>query len=182
MSEVETQESKKTVVAFITGLLIGGLLVWVFSSTPEKKEEPKDEGTDTEQVEKTDDSKEASKESEGGKNTDNTVSDVVVTGKGSIAITDQKAGGSVTLGTLELPTKNGWVVVRDFKDGVAGNILGAARYSVDEGLIPTSVELMRATTKDNTYQASFFTNEGNKGFALGEDKVIDGTAVTFKAN
>jgi hypothetical protein len=34
MSEAEKQEGQKTVVAFITGLLIGGLLVWVFSSSP----------------------------------------------------------------------------------------------------------------------------------------------------
>ena len=40
MSEAEKQESQKTVVAFITGLLIGGLLVWVFSATPEDKKLP----------------------------------------------------------------------------------------------------------------------------------------------
>ena len=36
MSEQETQESSKTVVSFTVGLIVGGLLVWVFSGSPEQ--------------------------------------------------------------------------------------------------------------------------------------------------
>ncbi len=176
MSEVEKQESQKTVVAFITGLLIGGLLVWVFSSTPEAKQETEMNGEKVtkEEVVKPDTSKETPV---------NTVTPVtkVVTGKGSLSVADQKAGKLVTLGEVEVPAQSGWVVVRDYMDGVPGNVLGAARYSVEEGLMPTSVDLMRGTTVGGSYQVVFFTNEGDIAFKLGEDVVVDGIATTFKA-
>lgn len=175
MSEVEKQESQKTVVSFITGLLIGGLLVWVFSSSPEEKKQPEEKTTDTEVVaESSDATKEVVAE------TKSTSSEVI--GKGSITVADQKAGLTVTLSGAEFPTKNGWVVVRDYMDGVPGNILGAARYSADEGLAPEVVDLMRATSAGSSYQAVFYTNEGDGGFDLAEDKLIDGVAVTFKTN
>lgn len=178
MSEVEKQESQKTVVAFITGLLIGGLLVWVFSSTPEAKQEPEEKTTDTEQVagdeEKSEDMKTESKEE--------VVSSDEVIGKGVLTVADQAAGKTVTLGKVEFPTKSGWIVVREFMDGTPGNVLGAARYSAAEGLVPASVELMRATVKDSSYQVVFFTNKGDAGFSLADDKVIAGGEVTFKAN
>ncbi len=171
MSDVEKQESQKTVVAFITGLLIGGLLVWVFSSTPEKAVELTVEDTETEETATTEDT-------ETTEVTDTT--DVV--GEGSVTVADQKAGSMVAIGGTEFPTKNGWIVVRDYMDGMPGNILGAARYSADEGLAPTTVELMRATTVGSSYQVVFYTNEGGTGFVIGEDKPIDGIATTFKAN
>ena len=39
--EEEKREGQKTVVAFISGLLIGGLLMWVFGAQP-KKDAPAD--------------------------------------------------------------------------------------------------------------------------------------------
>lgn len=178
MSEVEKQESQKTVVAFITGLLIGGLLVWVFSSTPEDKKQPEEKTTDTEQVagdeEKSEEVKTESKE-------EVVASDEVV-GKGVLEVADQAAGKTVKLGKVEFPTKSGWIVVREFMDGTPGNVLGAARYSAAEGLVPASVELMRETVKASSYQVVFFTNKGDAGFSLAEDKAIAGGEVTFKAN
>ncbi len=170
MSEVDKQESQKTVVAFITGLLIGGLLVWVFSSTPESKVEEVNTTTNTEQ------------ESTSEVTTDASENASDATGKGSITVVDQKAGAVVTLGKIEFPTTNGWVVVRDYSNGVSGNVLGAARYSADEGLVPIAVELVRATVSGSSYQVVFFTNEGDAGFSLSEDKVIDGASATFSAN
>lgn len=177
MSEVEKQESQKTVVAFITGLLIGGLLVWVFSSSPEDKmkDEVKDDTTKTEETTKLE-----------GKNEEIKVGDVTataqqVTGEGSITVTDQKAGGSVVLGALTYPATSGWVVVRDYKDNVPGNVLGAARYDTVAGLIPTSVELMRNTIAGNAYQVVYYTNSGVLDFKLGEDVVVNGPTASFKA-
>lgn len=177
MTEVEKQEGQKTVVAFITGLLIGGLLVWVFSSTPESKVKPEEkESTDTEQVANDE------KKSDDTKTEATAVKEEIVIGKGSLEVTDQKAGDSVTLGKIEFPTKSGWVVVRDLKDGKGIGVLGAALYNTEIGLIPTTVPLMRATVKDSSYQVVFFTNNGDNGFLLAEDKPIEGPEATFKAN
>ncbi len=173
MSEVEKQESQKTVVAFITGLLIGGLLVWVFSSTPEDTKQITVESTETEQT-TTETLEDVAKVEE--------VKSADVIGEGSIVVADQKAGTVVTLGATKVPTQNGWVVVRDYMDGTPGNILGAARYSTEEGLMPTTVELIRETTVGSSYQVVFYTNGGDTGFAIAEDKLIDGIATTFKAN
>ncbi len=176
MSEVEKQESQKTVVAFITGLLIGGLLVWVFSSTPDAAVVPEVEKT--EKVETT--NSETKKELETSK-TETKKNTTGVAGEGSVTVNDQKAGAVVVLGTTKFPTQNGWVVVRDYMDGTPGNILGAARYNTDEGLSPTTVELIRETISGSSYQVTFFSDEGNIGFTPGEDTVIEGAAITFKA-
>lgn len=176
MSEVEKQESQKTVVAFITGLLIGGLLVWVFSSTPEEAKQPVVETGDEKSADitKQEGTSDEEKKSE-------SVASVEYTGEGKITVTDQKAGALVALGALTFPAKSGWVVVRDYKDMVPGNVLGAARFNSDEGLVPTSVELIRNTVAGNTYQIVFYSNTGAIDFKLGEDTVIDGPSASFKA-
>ncbi|MCR4286042.1 MAG: hypothetical protein NUW00_04075 [Candidatus Kaiserbacteria bacterium] len=176
MSEAEKQESQKTVVAFITGLLIGGLLVWVFSSTPSENKVSEEKATDTEQVTANDEIK----SSDVAVKLEEKVTDII--GKGLLSVADQKAGAVVTLGKMEFPSKSGWVVVRDYMDGTPGNVLGAARYNSDEGLVPTTVELMRVTTPGSSYQVVFFSNNGDASFSLAEDTVITGTTATFKAN
>lgn len=184
MSEAEKKESQKTVVAFISGLLIGGLLVWVFSSTPDQAPSPVEEDTDAGvsvevNNDDSDDEEETSTESETTPAPrDNTP---VVEGEGSISVSNQPAGRTVAIEALELPTANGWVVVRDYQNGVAGSILGAARFSSSEGLMPTSVELLRGTTAGASYQVVFFTNEGGKGFSPAEDTLIEGIEDTFTA-
>jgi len=180
MSEVEKQEGQKTVVAFITGLLIGGLLVWVFSSSPEDIPTDND---DTVQIgeETRDDNNNTEDTNTDSDDGEETVKPVVATGDGEINVADQNAGESVTLGDLEFPTNSGWVVVRDYNDGVAGNALGASRYNLNDGLIPTTVELLRSTTVGNTYQVVFFSENENTSFSMKDDTLIDGVGETFEA-
>ncbi len=178
MSEAEKQEGQKTVVAFITGLLIGGLLVWVFSSSPEQATVDTDSEVTT--TEETTDTEEVGTVSTTVESTPTTqVTETI--GNGSLTVRDQKAGNTVTLGALTVPTQNGWVVVREYMDGVPGNVLGASRYSVAEGLTPTSVSLLRATEKGSSYQVSFYTESGDKEFKMKDDTQIVAGAVTFKA-
>lgn len=173
MSEVEKKESQKTVVAFISGLLIGGLLVWIFSSSPEKAVAPEETEKDTKtEVTNTQENKTI--------DTDTKTAEIK-TGNGAISVSKQSAGKTVMIDSLSLPTANGWVVVRDYVDGKAGNILGAARYSVDEMLTPKTVELIRATEAGKTYQVVLFNNNGDKAFNLTEDTIIDGISTTFDA-
>lgn len=182
MSEVEKKESQKTVVAFVTGLLIGGLLVWVFSSTPNNSAEPK---KDEVKVDST--SEEITKEEDTSRLTEAETEAkaepiVNMVGEGALTVADQKAGNVVLINVSKYPTKSGWVAVREVKDGVLGNILGTARYNMDEGLTAQSIELLRDTTVGGSYQVLFYTNEGALNFTLGEDKLIEGVNATFKAN
>lgn len=180
MSEVEKQESQKTVVAFITGLLIGGLLVWVFSSSPEKNVEPVVEEEVT--TEKTTDTETVASEKATEEVVGSAIADSVVTGTGVLSVADQKAGKLVVLGTTEFPSKAGWVVVREYADGMLGNILGAARYSSAEGLVPANVELVRETVTGSSYQVSFYGTNGDSEFKITDDKPLEAKTATFKAN
>jgi hypothetical protein len=182
MSEAEKQESQKTVVAFITGLLIGGLLVWVFSSSPKNETVQGVEEATTEKSADTNVTANSETKTVTASQATETAATKEVTGKGSVSVVDQKAGSVVTLAKSEFPTKNGWVVVRDYMDGVPGNILGASRYGADEGLVPTEVSLLRNTAAGSSYQVVFYTDNGDKVFDLGDDTVIDGISTTFKAN
>jgi hypothetical protein len=169
MTDVETQSSQRTVIAFISGLLIGGLLVWVFSSTPEDtKKADTGAATDVEQVQ--DDS--ASTTVDAGSASD----------EGSLKTADQDAGTSVSLEGTTFPEGKGWVVIRDHQDGMSGGILGAARYDTAVGLTPATVELLRPTVSGNTYEAVFYTDDGATSFDLSEDMPVEGTSVTFMAN
>ncbi len=183
MSEAEKQEGQKTVVAFITGLLIGGLLVWVFSTSPEKTPVETELETDTEEnVVTTTQFDETDTPRTAPVTTTNPTSRPVTVGNGSIAVIDQPAGSVVVLGDVEYPNDQGWIVVREYQNDIAGNILGAARYNEAEGLSPAAVNLLRGTTAGNSYQVMFYTDDGDKDFNLRNDARIDGIVATFKAN
>ena len=187
MSEAEKQEGQKTVVSFITGLLIGGLLVWVFSSSPEEVKAPASETTDTEEAAVTETSStsgQVTKESEtntAALNQEVTRTASKVSGEGMIAIVDQKAGAVVVLEAATYPADKGWVVVRDYANSAAGNILGAARFNVADGLTALTVHLLRNTVAGKTYQVSFYTDNGDKVFDVTDDTQIEGISKTFKA-
>ncbi len=184
MSETEKQEGQKTVVAFIAGLLIGGLLVWVFSSAPEKEVVDTLKDNDTEAT-STDDRTPVT--------TKTTADKVVATpgatpnastataGDARLTVVNQKAGTSVALGNTTYPSNAGWIVVRDYVNGVAGKVLGAARFNTADGLTPTSVPLLRSTVAGSTYQVVYFSDNGDKKFLTATDKVVEGVSASFKA-
>lgn len=189
MTEIEKQEGQKTVVAFIAGLLIGGLLVWVFSASPESEvtETDSDNETTTEQTTSTDTEDDTPASENGGsdKGGDETPTNgnepSQTTGEGDISVSDQGAGSVVVLDSVTFPTNNGWVVVRDYVDGTPGNILGAARYSLEVGLEPSSVNLLRSTEAGSTYQIVFYSENGDRVFDLDDDVEIQGYSATFTA-
>ncbi len=186
------EKNQKTVVAFIAGLLIGGLLVWVFSAAPQDKkvtEKTYDTTTLTDETDypigstaETDDTAD-----QGNGDDSATPTDMIVpAGKGSIVAKDQKAGVVVVLSAVTMPVKNGWIVVHEVRDGGLGNILGASRYSEKDGLKPTQVELLRATTAGQTYHVVVYTENGDRVFDKQDDmpvKTADGALVedTFVA-
>ena len=176
MSEQDKQESQKTIVAFAAGLLIGGLLVWIFGGSPKQEEvkvtattTPKSEVTNTEVTNVTNTEKE----------TTTTAKPVMVTGEGKIVVGEVKAGSVVTLTSATFPTDEGWITVRESNNGQLSGLLGAARYSKEQGLTPSEVTLMRPMVTGKSYAVVFYSESGDKVFTQALDKQIDSVAPTI---
>ncbi len=179
MSEQEKQEGQKTVVSFVSGLLIGGLLVWAFSGSPkEDKMEPTNEEDTTTEVAGENAGEDAA---EGGDEAGTTKGGDMMIGNGSLTVNDQPAGSSVTLDSATFPTAEGWVAVRIYTESQVGSILGAARFSEEQGLVPTSVDLLAPTVAGREYAVVFFSEDGNREFNLDGDLAVEGGMTTFKA-
>ena len=185
--EQEKQESQKTLVAFVAGLLIGGLLVWVFGGTPENTNNDANEtDAETSEVETTN-----NRNNDGETNnnvTENNTSETetparpqMQTGEGSVDVADQPAGMVVKLDSATFPSSEGWVGIRSFPNGQIGSILGAARYSEEQGLIPTEVELLAPTVAGRTYAVTFFSEDGDRKFNPAYDVQMDTEITTFTA-
>jgi len=189
MTDAEKQERQKTVVAFIAGLLIGGLLVWIFSSSSSTSEEAAEQaavnsaGDDQAMMDDTKEDTMTGHNDTGmtSSDMDTSMDSVISSGDGSISVGSQPAGMEVKLARVTYPTTDGWIVVRDYADGVAGGILGAARYSTTVGLLPESVELLRATEAGSKYQVTFYTENGDLVFDTMTDMPMTGAEVYFFA-
>lgn len=179
MSEQEVQDSQKTVVAFIAGLLIGGLLVWIFAA------EPKDHDSDLKM-----DTEENDVAAEVGEDIEVTLeettpADVVpelVTGDGTADVANQEAGMTVSLDGATYPTDEGWIGVRTYTNGQMTNILGVVRYSKEVGLVPETIQLQTPTVSGRTYAIVFFQENGDGGFDPRSDVQIETDLSTFEVN
>lgn len=181
MSEEEKQEGQKTVVAFVAGLLIGGLLVWVFSGG-EEAQAPAETLDDTpSEVTTGGGSSPTSPPAENNTNNEVVAPPALQIGDGSIEVSNQAAGDTVALASATFPTSEGWIAVRSYPNGQLGSILGAARYSEEQGLIPESVPLLAPTTAGRSYAVVFFSEDGDREFNLANDAQIDGILSTFTA-
>jgi len=188
MSEEEKQESQKTVVAFIAGLLIGGLLVWVFGGAPQSDTRVnEDSGTDVSEEADTKTSSSNTQENNdtGSASSEENTPEVQVpelpVGDAEVQVQDQSAGSRVTLDGATFPADEGWIGVRDYVDGQLTGLLGVARYSKEQGLIPEEIVLQRATTQGNTYAVVFYSESGDRQFNLAEDVQIGGVMDEFIA-
>lgn len=189
----EKQDSQKTLVAFVVGLLIGGMIVWAFSGpaatapveTTTDNEMTTDEGNTTTANESDD---ETSGDSDSNTNTETSSETMaeapaaeLVVGEGSVVVTDQPAGTSVTLESATYPVSEGWIGVREYNNEQLGYILGVVRFSEAQGLVPAEIVLQRATTPGNEYAVVIFTEDGDYDFNLGTDVQIDTVYDTFSA-
>lgn len=169
------QESKKTVVAFVAGLLIGGLLVWVFSASPESSTADKD-AKET----KTDSARDTYANGDNKADAGETGTTTKETRENSAGFTftvaNQPAGSVVSLGESEkYPTEEGWIVVHEEVGGELSNVLGASRYHTGVGLLPHEVKLLRNTEKGKTYHVLYYTEDGDRMFDLKLDTPMTNT-------
>lgn len=180
MAEEKQQDGQKTIVAFVVGLLIGGMLVWAFSGSNSEAPHDQDERDhNTEEVAETEDDNsvvEATTEED----TPVEVPTLSV-GEGDVVVNDQPAGTAVALDSATYPVSEGWIGVQDFNNEQLGFILGVVRFSESQGLVPDEIVLQRATTPGNNYAIVIFTEDGDFNFNLAGDVRIDTIYDTFTA-
>lgn len=179
-----TEESKKTIIAFIAGLLVGGLLVFIFVN-PSTVNENIDDTNDDETGEVVDmsdgeDEEDNNDDSMSGDVNDASNETPVVT-DGSISVSDQDAGSRTTFTNASFPTSAGWVGVREYQNGQLVGLLGVSRWSKSEGLLPTSISLLRPTVAGQTYAIVFYSENGDNVFSLASDAQMGGVMGSFKA-
>lgn len=176
MSEQIKEESQKTVVSFVVGLLVGGLLVWAF--TGNNTEAPKGQNDDKKEMGDKKNKEEATTEAVEGDAKDETS---VPVGEGAVSVDEVGAGMSVSLADVTFPAKEGWVGVRNYNDGKLGMILGVARFSAEQGLNPKQIELLTPTITGREYAIVFYSESGDRKFNLAEDVQMPGEFAKFTA-
>ena len=174
MSEQLKEESQKTVVSFVVGLLVGGLLVWAF--TGNNSEAPKKQMDEDKEIKS--EKEVATKEAVG---TDTAEKIEVPVGEGAVKVSEAGAGMSVSLADVTFPAKEGWVGVRNLNDGKLGMILGVARFSAEQGLNPKQIELLTPTVSGREYAIVFYSESGDRKFNLAEDVQLPGEFAKFVA-
>ncbi len=190
MTDVQKDDSQKTIVAFIVGLLIGGLLVWAFTGdAPQDRNEQNDDTPAGEEA--GDDNDESStstaSDNEGATSSNNATNTTggsnfnLTANAFQVEVENAAAGTRLPITISAYPTAEGWVGVRDYRDGQQGLILGVARYSQTQGLIPSEVILQRATRAGNEYAIVFFNENGDRVFNAAQDTQLDIDAKTFRA-
>ncbi len=174
--EKQQQDGQKTIVAFVVGLLIGGMLVWAFSGSPsETKNEDEHTDEETSEIQNTEaETETVSAETE-------TEAPKLSVGDGKIVVSDQPASAAIALTSATYPVSEGWVGVREFNNEQLGYILGVVRFSESQGLVPSEIVLQRSTTAGKQYAVVVYTENGDFDFNLANDVQIDTIYSTFTA-
>ncbi len=166
MADVESQDSQKTLVAFVVGLLIGGMLVWAFSGPSDTKKD--DKKADEVTASSTDEMTIGTADEK-----------TLAVGETNIKIGDQAAGTVVKIDSATYPVEEGWIAVRDYQDDKEGYVLGAVRFSKADGLNPMEIELTRPTVAGKKYAISLYKEGGDNDW--GGDEKLEGVFGTFMA-
>lgn len=158
--------TQKTIVVGIIALVIGFILGWFVA-----KEKYLNKNTIKEDSTLVDENKDES--TLGTENTQTVTTGAVTNteGEGSVLVASQKAGDSVTVETVTAQTVS-WVAIREYNNGIMGNILGAKR--VEAGTHSNVVvPLLRATKPGATYYAVLFKDNGDGMFNKSSDMMIE---------
>ena len=152
----------------------------MFGGTPETTK-PTEEVTQTDEESTQKDDSEVEMSSNDTDTAPEVVVPVLTTGDGDVEVNNQSAGMTVTLESAVFPSDEGWIAVRSYPNGQLGSILGAARYSKEQGLVPEEISLLAPTIAGRDYAVVFFTEDGDRVFNLATDVQIEGAISTFSA-
>jgi hypothetical protein len=178
----EKQDGQKTLVAFVVGLLIGGMLVWAFSGPSAQAPMEANDDETQESTEADEESTDQETDSDGTSSEEASAPrEELQVGNGEIIVPDQKASASIELESATYPVSEGWIGVRQFNNDQLGFILGVVRFSESQGLIPSEIVLQQPTTAGNRYAVVIFTEDGDFDFNLAGDVQIDTIFDTFTA-
>jgi hypothetical protein len=177
MSEPQKDESQKTVVSFIVGLLVGGLLVWAFSGSNGEAPAPAEKDDDI----KVEVSSDADKADAVEEKATETKAPTLQVGTGKVEIGSKAAGLKVPLASATYPVAEGWIGVRQYDEEKLGYILGVVRFSESQGLVPSEIVLQYPTTAGRNYAITVFTEDGDRAFNSATDRQLPEIITTFKA-
>lgn len=186
--ELQNTQGQKTVVAFVIGLIVGGLLVWLFSGSPA-------ESPTTDSADETPAADESANGDDDAAESDDTSDQTptepadapaeeqasMQTGAGSVSVSDQPAGATVAIDAAVFTNDEGWIGVRDYENGQLGALLGVMRFSNEQGLVPEVIELQRATVAGEQYAVVYYTESGDREFSLADDVQVEGVMEVFTA-
>lgn len=173
--EQQREDSQKTLVAFVVGLLIGGMLVWAFTGPEDDKDKMMDD--DDKMMASTTDDKMSKDDNEDG----DAMMKKLNVGEGKISIDDQPASKAIEMENAEYPVKEGWIGVRQYDNETLGRVLGVNRFSESQGLIPEKIELVTPTTPGKTYAIVIYEEDGDFDFSFEKDKQLETVYDTFTA-
>lgn len=182
-AEETTQDGSKTLVSFVVGLLIGGMLVWAFSGPADQANVPtetEDEGTAGEMNNDQEEEAGSTEAVVSGESTP-TPTPTLPVGDGSVVVNDQPAGMSVSLDRATYPIEEGWIGVRDYNNGQLGFIKGVVRFSAAAGVVPENIVLQDSTRAGQQYAIVVFSDNGDNAFNPAGDVQIDQIFATFTA-
>lgn len=170
--------NRNTIVTGVIALIVGVLIGWFIGhgSTTSKTAI-----TGEKMVANIDSAMMDDKSKDGSMMSDDSM--MMVDTDAAVMVANQTAGNAVTIASVETDEST-WVAVREGKNGVMGNILGASR--VDAGASNNVVvDLLRPTMAGNDYYVVLFSDNGDRMFDHKMDMPMssDGTAIaqTFKA-
>lgn len=182
-AEEQQQDNSKTLVSFVVGLLIGGMLVWAFSG-PDHKDHHEHSEDDHNASEMSEDMEseemEENDQDPAAEDTADATPELII-GDGSVEVSDQASGLSVTLDRAEYPVEEGWIGVRDYNNGQLSFIKGVVRFSAAAGLVPENIVLQVPTQPGQEYAIVMFTEDGDNTFNPAGDVQIDQIFATFTA-
>ena len=170
------EESQKTLVAFVVGLLIGGMLVWAFTG-PDKDDKMMGDDDKT-MASSTDD---MMNNDEDDAMMDDKKMEKLNVGEGDIQINDQAASKAIEMKSAEYPLKEGWIGVREYDNDKLGKVLGVNRFSESQGLVPEKIELVTSTTPGHKYAIVIYKEDGDFDFDFAKDKQLETVYDTFMA-